>query len=274
MNRSPALFLAACVLACGALPSPTHAQSVTIYRCTDAGGRLTIQNEPCPSGSTQREQHVQDVPASPDTTTATSRPGPATTSAPPTMPAITGGPQSVERSTDGGFVATGTDGSPRMLGRIDLPTMSSAGEPQRSSDGGFITTSVGPEPQILDSANLSRTPAAQDAESDADRPPLPPLFRCTTYDRDTYLTEDKEVPPRCLPLRTVGLDGNPATGAGAACEVVRDRCSRIPDGEACEAWRRHAREAKSRWQFAHPDNIERRRTEYERLEKIVADSCG
>ena len=80
--------------------------------------------------------------------------------------------------------------------------------------------------------------------------------------------------PRCLPLRTVGLDGNPATGAGQACEVVRDTCARVADGAACEAWRRHAREAESRWRFAHPDNAERRQAEYERMARIVSESCG
>ena len=90
----------------------------------------------------------------------------------------------------------------------------------------------------------------------------------------SYLSEEQEVPPRCLALRTVGLDGNPATGAGQACEVVRDTCARVADGAACEAWRRYAREAESRWRFAHPDNAERRKTEYERMARIVGESCG
>ncbi|KAF1685172.1 hypothetical protein B1992_12960 [Pseudoxanthomonas broegbernensis] len=95
----------------------------------------------------------------------------------------------------------------------------------------------------------------------------------TTYDGDGYLAEDPEQPPRCVALRTTGLDGSP--GAGQACEVVRDQCVRVPDGAACEAWRRHARQAESRWRFAHPDNAERRRDEYQRLARIVADTgCG
>ena len=138
----------------------------------------------------------------------------------------------------------------------------------------FVTTSTGPEPRILDSANLPRTPAADTAPPDPDRPPPPPLFRCATYDNDSYLSEEQEVPPRCLPLRTVGLDGNPAAGAGRACEVVRDQCSRVPDGAACDAWRRYAREAETRWRFAHPDNVEKRQAEYDRLAKIVSTSCG
>ena len=281
----PLLFhvclLHACLLAWAASPVPASAQAVTIYRCIDAAGDLTVQNRPCPAGTTQREQQVQDVagPAAAATgstaTPATAATPPWPTAAPGTLSPQSPALQSVERSSDGGFVTTGTGAAPLTLGNIDLPAISPTQEPQRSSDGGFITTSVGPEPRILDSANLPRdTPPEQDAEPDPDRLPPPPLFQCSTHDGDSYLSEEQEVPPRCLPLRTVGLDGNPMTGAGMACEVVRDTCARVADGGACEAWRRHAREAQSRWRFAHPDNVERRRAEYERLEKIVAESCG
>jgi len=235
----PPFLLAACF--CALSPS-AMAQAVTIYRCTDAAGSLTIQNKPCPAGSTQREQRMQGVPSSPAVAQPPAQarvPAPAGTMAPP-----------------------------------QAATPSTAPDVQTTPGGGFITTSSGPEPQILDSANLPRTPPAEAAEPDPDRLPPPPLFRCTTYDNDSYLSEEQEVPPRCLPLRTVGLDGNPAGGAGQACEVVRDQCARVPDGAACEAWRRYAREAESRWRFAHPDNVERRRAEYDRLAAIVSESCG
>ena len=228
------LVLLLCALA-GAGTSPASAQGTTIYRCTDAGGTLTVQNRPCPSGSTQREQQMQGVSTFP--------------SAPATAVPATG--------------AAPADGW-----KVMSPTQDAvSGDPS-------VTTATGPEPRILDSANLPRTPAPVARAPDPDRPPLPPLFRCGTYDGDSYLAEDQEQPPRCLALRTVGLDGNPAGGAGRACEVVRDQCSRVPDGAACDAWQRYAREAESRFRFAHPDNVERRRTEYERLAKIVSASCS
>ena len=259
-------------LAC--LSTPLLAQ-VTIYRCTDAAGDLTVQNNPCPAGTRQREQRVQDV-AGPPAIPAPITPGSVLVAPPASRDAVapTGPLQSVERSADGGFVTTSIGAGPHSPGNLDLTDTPSAQAAQRSADGGFISTSVGPEPRILDSANLSQAPVQQESAPVADRLPPPPIFRCTVYDGDSYLSEDEEAPPRCLPLRTVGLDGNPATGAGMACEVVRDRCARVPDGEACQAWRQQARQAQSRWRFAHPDNVERRHDEYERLEQIIAASCG
>ena len=40
------------LILCTALHSgDLAAQAVTNYRCTDAGGSLTVQNQPCPAGS-------------------------------------------------------------------------------------------------------------------------------------------------------------------------------------------------------------------------------
>lgn len=279
MTRFCALLLAPATLLAWLASAPSaSAQSVTLYRCTDATGDLTVQNNPCPAGSVQREQQVQDV-AGPRTAPSAGAPGTAPTD--PVAPSAARGTstpggalQSVGRSSDGGFVTTSSGAVMLPPGNIDLPGATSPPLPQRSADGGFITTSVGPEPRILDSANLSRVPAPQASAPDPDRPPPPPIFRCTVHDGDSYLSEDQDVPPRCLPLRTVGLDGNPATGAGMACEVVRDTCVRVADGGACDAWRQHAREAQSRLRFAHPDNTERRRSDYERLARLVQESCG
>lgn len=47
--------------------APLHAQTqIVIYRCTDASGALTIQNDqPCPAGSTQETQTVDPPPPMP-----------------------------------------------------------------------------------------------------------------------------------------------------------------------------------------------------------------
>lgn len=44
--------------------SAVHAQT-TIYRCTDATGEMTVQNAPCPEGTTQDKRQVKDVATQP-----------------------------------------------------------------------------------------------------------------------------------------------------------------------------------------------------------------
>lgn len=117
-----------------------------------------------------------------------------------------------------------------------------------------------------DSGEDSSTP------SDLAKLPPPKLFRCTTRESSTYVTEESEPPERCLPLRTVGLDGNPQTGAGNACEVVRDSCAPIPDEGLCAAWKKRQDEAEVAWRFTRPESEERNRLEFERAQRILAES--
>mgnify|MGYP000915411276 CR=1 FL=1 len=121
----------------------------------------------------------------------------------------------------------------------------------------------------------AHTPAASAPATEAQRLPPPVLFQCTTYDKDSYVTEDDEPASRCVAMRTVGLDGNPQAGAGQACEVVRDTCARVPDGALCDAWKKRLGETEVAWRFARPENAEKNRGEYERVARIVAESsCG
>jgi len=74
------LGLALCIAA-----SPAFAQGVVIYRCTDAAGAVTIQNDkPCPKGSKQQRRVVE---AAPSTAAAQVRsPAPVAAVAPPATP--------------------------------------------------------------------------------------------------------------------------------------------------------------------------------------------
>lgn len=128
-------------------------------------------------------------------------------------------------------------------------------------------------PATAATATAEPPPAA--AVPEARRLPPPVLFQCTTYDRGSYVTEDNEPASRCVALRTTGLDGNPQTGAGQACEVVRDTCARIPDGALCDAWKKRRDETEVAFRFARAENVEKNRGEYERVARIVAESaCG
>ena len=136
-------------------------------------------------------------------------------------------------------------------------------------------------PAIAPTAATPVVPAApKPAEVAAERAvekrlPPPVLFQCTTYDKDTYITEDVEPQSRCVPLRTVGLDGNPQTGAGEACEMMRDQCARVADGALCEAWKKRVGETEVAWRFARPGNEAKNKAEFERTQKIWRESaCG
>lgn len=65
MRPSRALALSAVLAACAA-SAWLHAQDPVIYRCTDASGAVSIQNDtPCPAGSRQEIRRVDALPSTP-----------------------------------------------------------------------------------------------------------------------------------------------------------------------------------------------------------------
>jgi hypothetical protein len=109
----------------------------------------------------------------------------------------------------------------------------------------------------------------------AERLPPPTVYRCLTYKKESYLSDTDIHGPQCVPLRATGLDGNPDTGAGTACEVVRDACERIPDDHLCEAWQQRLRDAEATLRFGKPEQAETVRMEFNRAEKVMREStCG
>lgn len=69
--RPASFLLAACILPVPALSAPpagtpADTERVTIYRCTDAQGRLSLRDSPCPAGSRQQARSMlrpKDAPA-------------------------------------------------------------------------------------------------------------------------------------------------------------------------------------------------------------------
>lgn len=211
----PGLFVAVLALLASAIPAHS-ATPVVIYRCTDASGALTVQNdEPCPAGSRQERTVVDPPPPMPVYVPQTSAPTPA-----------------------------------------PAPAAAAAPEPQARA----------PErPHAPAPAGIA----------DADRLPPPPIFRCHTPGNDRYVSEDAEPQPRCVPLQTVGINGDPNLGAGAACEWQYDRCERIPDGEACDGWRQRGREIESTWRYARGDARAPLQEAFARVSTILSDTtCG
>ncbi|WP_269789884.1 DUF4124 domain-containing protein [Stenotrophomonas sp. Iso1] len=101
------------------------------------------------------------------------------------------------------------------------------------------------------------------------RKALPPLFQCRTREGQNYLSETSDPPGRCLALRVTGLDGNPDTGAGEACEIVRDTCTAVETAQHCATWHQRVRDAE-----AAPRSVTSTRAaqslqdEHQRLQKL------
>lgn len=195
------------------LATPALAQRhVVIYRCTDASGALTIQNdEPCPKGSKQQKKTI-DVP--------------------PPMPKYE---SRAER----------------------MPNIVAAEKKQA-------------EQRIQDDIQQALPPPVPEAE----RTPPPPLFECTTWDKQTYLTLDETPPQRCVPIQVVGLNGA-VNAAAQACRYTTDTCAPVPDDTLCRSWQRRVDEAKFRAHFAGESKDEERQLDYETLAATVRNStCG
>ena len=102
--------------------------------------------------------------------------------------------------------------------------------------------------------------------------PLPELFQCRTREGQNYFSETSEPPSRCVTMQVTGLDGNPNTGAGDACEVVRDTCTAVDPAQLCATWQQWANEAESEWRFAAASQAETLQKKYLRLQSLLAGS--
>lgn len=201
------ILLAFAILAWLAPAPPARSQAgVTIYRCTDASGALTIQNDtPCPAGQRQTVQHIDPPPALPSYTPREER-----------MPAIV----AIERERREAAIAE----------------------------------------------------AVPPPVPEEERTAPPPLFQCTTWDKETYVTEDETPADRCAPLQLVGLDGRPLAGMAGACEKRVDTCQAVPEEALCRAWRRRVDEAEFRRKFAGAAEHDPRRLEFEQWAAILRNS--
>lgn len=205
MPRRPTLLLVLAFFACAS------AHATTIYRCTDAKGNVTMQNDtPCAPGMKQEVRSIGELP---------------TASAP--------------------------------AQREAAPSVSRSPPP-----GASFELVRGP---VADALPDSTIPVA-------DRKPPPPLFECTTWEQETYLSETGEPESRCVLLNTVGLNGDPNFGAGAACEMKVDTCTALADRALCAAWSRRIEEAKFRMTFAPGADKATRTGEYERQRTLFINS--
>ena len=118
---------------------------------------------------------------------------------------------------------------------------------------------------------VARAPAPEAAGL----PPPPALFQCRSWDGDDYLGESESPPPRCAPLQVVGIDGSPALGMGAACEMKHDTCTAIPAGQLCASWYRKLDDADFKLRYAADADRGERQAAFDAAQaKIKASHCA
>lgn len=127
---------------------------------------------------------------------------------------------------------------------IEAPTPAPAPAPTNAAPAALAPIAPDATPAPATPAALAPAPPTAGATI-AERLPPPDLYRCLTYKKESYLSETDLHAPRCVPLQTIGLDGNPGTGAGAACEMLRDSCERIADERLCKTWQQRLRDAEA-----------------------------
>ena len=122
-------------------------------------------------------------------------------------------------------------------------------------------------------ASAPETPAASSTASGRAKPlHLPVLHHCQPRSGTAYYTDRLEETVRCVPLRVTGLDGNPATAAGQACEVQRDRCQSVPEADACHAWGLYLKQSQQRFASAPSRSSSKADTQSAQIAALLAGS--
>jgi hypothetical protein len=178
---------------------PALTSTLTVHRCTNARGQVTLQGDPCPPGS--REQTFEmtrpkDPPKSPS---------PAAAILPPPTPVVQQEPNSYQA------------------------------------------------PELI---------------------PPPPMYRCTSYDGIERFSESYDPNPRCEPfVLYLPYPNNLPPDHQLACRWVEDSCVRLSDNAACARWKAMRVQARSAVLHAFSDTAAYRKSELERLDQIVEESC-
>ncbi|QDH71290.1 DUF4124 domain-containing protein [Marilutibacter alkalisoli] len=261
-----------------ALAPPANSQTV-LYRCTDAGGNLTVQNDPCPAGTQERKQVIGEVPSAPteaSQTPARGLPAPEwQLPSPADNPAASGMPASAPEIP---ILAPLPAPSPLMPVTAPDPAaipLPAPGQPiMRQKPLEVIVDTRETEYRILDSGIplAERDPDDADAATTDEQPPPPALQACRGWDNEIRYSEAEEPQTRCKPLQTTGLGGLPGLGAGTACEMIADRCTAVPEDQLCDAWLRRLRDEQAQLVFARSEDPAATRAEIERIESVLRDS--
>lgn len=169
-------------------------------------------------------------------------------------------------------------------GRLSLQSMPcAAGQKSeiRRLSADYAPPVVPPSPAATSPAPVAQTaapatPAAAAAPATAEPTPplaLPTLHHCQPRSGAAYYTDRLEETVRCIPMRVTGLDGNPDTGAGQACEVQRDRCQSVPQADACSAWADYLVQSRQRFASAPSRSSSETDTQSAQIAALLARSA-
>ena len=103
--------------------------------------------------------------------------------------------------------------------------------------------------------------------------PPPPMFQCTDYDGEVRYAEDYAPNTRCVPLPVLGYRVVPGSPAAASCRWVQESCLQLDDASACDQFRAKLKSARSEALHASGSQAPYRKSEAERLARIVDESC-
>lgn len=253
---SPLLFLAA-PYAMAADPAPDE---VLIYRCTDAQGRLALQDFPCASGERQQVRSMirpQDPP-----------PAPPSTSPTPAAPSV---PAADVSATDTA-PATIVRAPPRPMYECTTPD----GEHYLSDDGsgnprpapvsgwGWNAPHAGPAPGVPPGPrSIGERRAAGIASPGMSTSPGPSL---TAPARP----QGAAPPPRPRPPR----GGHPYYGPGGGDGWIRDTCHPLPQSRVCTVLTDRRTEIRRRIFNAQPTERAMLREEERDISARLHDDCG
>lgn len=102
----------------------------------------------------------------------------------------------------------------------------------------------------------------------------PSLWRCTTFDGISRLSERFDPNPRCVPLSVLGVDLSRAPPSAATmCRTVEDQCIELSGDAACAAWEERLAATESALRLAFSDTQAKARAERDRARDVVQGDC-
>ena len=169
------------------------------------------------------------------------------------------------------YRCTAADGS---LSLQSMPCSADQKSEIRRLSADYAPPVLPPSPAATSPAPAPPAAAAAPATAEPTAPlTLPTLHHCQPRSGAAYYTDRLEETVRCVPMRVTGLDGNPDTGAGQACEVQRDRCQSVPEANACLAWGDYLSQSRERYANAPSRSSSETDTQSAQIAALLARSA-